>query len=217
LVAGRVSGLLPGVVLNFWGHPIVLGFLFGAAIGLIYNRGFRLSGWWTIPLLVIGFGALFLPWRPSGGEADLLPCLAASIPSAVVLAAAALGPQIDERRRLWLPALLVGDASYSLYLLHPFLLRPIYLVWLKGSVGAVLPLWAFVPAGIAIALAAAVVIYWYFERPLTRWLNGLRIQHVTDTLRHVFSSEPDYSDGRSSHLPPRRMPAYVASPSKSAV
>jgi exopolysaccharide production protein ExoZ len=216
LVAGRVSGLLPGVAFNFWGHPIVLGFLLGAAIGLIYNRGIRLSGRWAIPLLVIGFGALFLP-RPSGDEADLLPCLGASIPSAVVLAALALGPQINERRRLWLPALLIGDASYSLYLLHPFLLRPIYLIWLKGSVGAVLPLWAFVPAGIATALAAAVGTYWYFERPLTRWLNGLQIPHVTDTLRYIFSGEPDSSDGRSGHLPPRRMPAYIASSSKLAV
>jgi exopolysaccharide production protein ExoZ len=217
LVAARVGGLLPGVVLNFWGHPIVLGFLFGAAIGLLYNRGVRLSGRRAIAFLVIGFGALFLPWRSSGGEADLLPCLAVSIPSAAVLAALALGPQIDERRRLWLPALLVGDASYSLYLLHPFLLRPIYVIWVKGSVGAVLPLWAFVPAGIAITIAAAVASYWYFERPLTRWLNGLQIQHVMDTLRYVSSGEPDSPDSRGSHLPPRRMPAYIASSSKSAV
>jgi peptidoglycan/LPS O-acetylase OafA/YrhL len=209
LVAARVGGLLPGAVLNFWGHPIVLGFLFGAAIGLFYNRGFRLAGRWAVPLLAVGFGALFLPWRPSGDEADLLPCLGASIPSAVVLAAVALGPQINDRRRLWMPALLVGDASYSLYLLHPFLLRPIYLIWLKGSLGSILPLWVFVPAGIATALAAAVVTYWYFERPLTRWLNGLRIGHLAETLRSVFS-EPDYSGGRNGDVPAQRMPAHIA-------
>jgi exopolysaccharide production protein ExoZ len=213
LVAGRVSGLLPGVAFNFWGHPIVLGFLLGAAIGLIYNRGVRLSGRWSIPLLVLGFGALFLPW-PSGGDGDLLPSLDVSIPSAVVLAAVALGPQLNERRRLWLPALLVGDASYSLYLLHPFLLRPIYLIWLKGSVGAVLPLWVFVPAGIAIALAAAVVTYCYFERPLTRWLNGLKIQHVAEMLRF----DRGLSTGRHQTLDGaatsriRQMPALLTQP-----
>jgi exopolysaccharide production protein ExoZ len=185
LVAAHVSGLLPGVALNFWGHPIVLGFLFGTTIGIFYNRGVRLSRECAIPLLVIGFGALFQPWRPSGSGDDLLPCLAAGIPSAVVLAAVALGPQINERRRLWLPALLIGDASYSLYLLHPFLLRALYLLWLKGSVGTVLPLWMFVPAGIAIASAAAVAIFWYFERPITRWLNGLHSRHVTVALRFV--------------------------------
>src|SRR5581483_8001519 len=46
LVAAHVSGLFPGVALNFWGHPIVLGFLAGAAIGLIYNRDVRLPGRW---------------------------------------------------------------------------------------------------------------------------------------------------------------------------
>jgi peptidoglycan/LPS O-acetylase OafA/YrhL len=183
LVAARVGGLLSGVALNFWGHPIVLSFLFGAAVGIFYNRGVRLSGGCAILLLVIGFGALFSPWRPSGDEADLLPCLACGIPSAVVLAAVALGPQINESRRLWLPALLIGDASYSLYLLHPFLLRALYLLWLKGSVGTVLSLWAFVPAGIAIALGAAVMIFWYFERPVTRWLNGLQSRHVPVTPR----------------------------------
>lgn len=185
LVAVHVSGLLSGVALNFWGHPIVLGFLFGAVIGIFYNRGLRLSGGWAILLLVIGFGALFQPWRSSESGDDLLPCLAAGIPSAVVLAAVALGPQINGRRRLWLPAMLIGDASYSLYLLHPFLLRALYLLWLKGSVGAVLPLWAFVAAGIAIATAAAVVTFWSFERPVTRWLNGLHKRHVTVALRFV--------------------------------
>jgi peptidoglycan/LPS O-acetylase OafA/YrhL len=214
LVTARVCGLLPGVVLNFWGQPIVLGFLSGAAIGLLYNHGVRLSGRWAVPLLVIGFGALFL--RPSGEEDELWPFLACITPSVAVLAAMALGPQIDAHRRAWLPALLIGDASYSLYLLHPFLLRPIYLVWLKGSFGAILPLWVFVPAGIAIALGSAVVTYWYFERPITRWLNALELQHVKDMLCGIFGSETGALDRPSSDLPARQMPAHAALSSSSA-
>jgi exopolysaccharide production protein ExoZ len=213
LVTARVCGLLPGVVLNFWGQPIVLGFLSGAVIGILYNRGVRLSAWWSVPLLVIGFGTLFM--RPSGEEDELWPFLSCIIPSAAVLAAVALGPQIDERRRLWLPALLIGDASYSLYLLHPFMLRPIYFVWLKASLGTVFPLWAFVPAGFAVAIASAVVTYRYFERPLTRRLNSLELEHVKDMLRVIFVSRPEASDETSSELPVRQRPTFGASPSKS--
>jgi peptidoglycan/LPS O-acetylase OafA/YrhL len=183
LVAARVSGLLPGVALNFWGDPIVLGFLFGAFVGILYNNGMRLSRPWAMTLLVIGVVALFQPWRPRGLEDDLLPRLALALPSALVLIAVALGPQVNERSRLWQPALLIGDASYSLYLVHEFLLRLLYLLWIKAAVDSVLPLWTFIPVGIAISLAAAVVIYRCFERPVTRWLNGLQARKALDVLR----------------------------------
>jgi len=183
LVAARVGGLLPGVALNFWGDPIVLGFVFGAAVGILYNRGVRLSAPWAVTLLVIGFAAFFQPWRLSGLQDDLLPRLAWSIPSTLVLIAVALSPQVDEGRALWRPALLIGDASYSLYLLQEFLLRMLYLVWLKGAFASMVLLWMFVPAGIAISVAACVASYWYFEQPVARWLKGHPLQTVIDALR----------------------------------
>jgi peptidoglycan/LPS O-acetylase OafA/YrhL len=185
LVAARVSGLLPGVALNFWGDPIVLGFLFGAAVGILYNRGVRLSLTWTLMFLAIGFAVLLQPWRPSGGESDLLRRLADSIPSTIVVAAFALGPQVNESRRLWLVPLLIGDASYSLYLVHPYLVWPLCLVWLKVPVLSRLPLWSFVGVGIVIALVGAVVSYQCVEHPVTRWLNGLRAQDVVDGMRQT--------------------------------
>ncbi len=67
---------------------------------------------------------------------------------------------------------MIGDASYSLYLLHEFLLRPLHIVWAKTVLGIV-PLWVFIPLGIAIAVAASLALYWLFEKPVTRWLNAL--------------------------------------------
>ncbi len=185
LVLVRVNGLLPGVALNFWGDPIVLGFLFGAAVGILYNHGVRLSRTWALTLLAIGFAALLQPWRPSGGESDLLRRLADSIPSTMVVAAFALGPQVNESRRLWHFPLLIGDASYSLYLVHPYLVWPLCLLWLKAPVLLRLPLWTFVGVGIAVAVVGAVVIYRYVEHPVTRWLNALHAQDVIDGMRQA--------------------------------
>lgn len=171
LVAARVSGLLPGVALNFWGDPIVLGFLLGAAVGIAYNNGLRLSGLSAAMLIAIGFGVIFLSWVPTGAEDTLLRRLADAVPATLVLIAVALGPQVDEVRYIWRPALIIGNASYSLYLVQEFLLRLLSLVWLKGPL-ATLPLWTFIPIGIALTLMVALTLYRYFEMPVTRWLNG---------------------------------------------
>ena len=183
LVAARVGGLLPGVALNFWGDPIVLGFLFGVAAGLAYNKGVRLSGPGAVLLLIAGIVALWAPGQLAGPEDAMTARLAAAVPSTIVLLAVALGPQVDGRWRLWAPALLIGDASYSLYLVHEFLLRLLYLVWLKTSLIPAALLWLFVPAGIAIAVSAALVAYWCFERPVTRWLRHVPAFGTTDGSR----------------------------------
>jgi peptidoglycan/LPS O-acetylase OafA/YrhL len=172
LVTARVIGLLPGVALNFWGDPIVVGFLFGAAVGLAYNNGVRLSGWWAALILLIGFIGVFELKITGFAEDSLVVRIGYAIPATVILIAVALGPQVDEGSRLWWPALAIGDASYSLYLVQEFMLRSLHLVWLKGIL-SIFPLWTFIPLGIAIALLVAFASYRLFERPMTRWLNGV--------------------------------------------
>jgi peptidoglycan/LPS O-acetylase OafA/YrhL len=190
LVAARVAGLLPGVALNFWGDPIVLGFLFGAAVGIAFNAGARLSWLPIAALATVGFAIVFLTSLPSGAEDDLAPRLSRALPALLILVAVALGPQIDDKRRIWIPALLVGDASYSLYLVHEFMLRSLSLVWFKGPFAA-LSLWAFLPIGFAIVVPAAILIYWCFERPATRWLNGGKAPRASTVANGFY---PDHAD-----------------------
>lgn len=191
LVAARVCGLLPGVALNFWGDPIVLGFLFGAAVGIVYVNGLRLSGLSAIMLIAIGFGIMFLCWVPEGAEDSLPLRLAEAAPATLVLIGIALGPQVDAARIVWRSGLAIGNASYSLYLAQEFLLRLLSIVWFKGPLAA-LPLWTFIPIGIAITVAVALTIYRYFEKPVTRWLNGdesRQSQLIVDRLRRPLARE----------------------------
>jgi peptidoglycan/LPS O-acetylase OafA/YrhL len=160
----------------------VLGFLLGAAVGIAFNSGVRLSGLSATVLAAIGFGVVFLIPLPAGAESDLLPRLASAVPAVLILIAFALGPQADDNRRIWIAALLIGDASYSLYLVHAFVLRALSMVWMKGPLGA-LSLWTFIPIGMAIALLIALATYWCFEAPATRWLNR-------KTPRRAVRSEP---------------------------
>jgi exopolysaccharide production protein ExoZ len=172
LVAAQVAGILPGTALNFWGDPIVLGFLFGVVTGIAYVNGLRVTMLLAAMLTVVGFIALFHAQIPGLREDNIWQRLAAVVPASAIVFAFALAPQIDERRRLWWPALLIGDASYSLYLLHEFLLRPLHIVWAK-TVLHVVPLWTFIPVGIVMVVAASLALYWLYEKPVTRWLNAL--------------------------------------------
>jgi exopolysaccharide production protein ExoZ len=203
MVLARVCGLLPGVVLNFWGDPIVLGFLFGAAIGIVFNNGVQLSGLSTIALAVVGFSALFFLPVPPGAEDDVGPRLASAIPSTLILIAFALGPQVNHKSNLWRPALLIGDASYSLYLVHAFLLRSLFFAWAKGPLGK-LPLWTFIPIGIAMAVLAALTTYWWFEKPVTRWLNNKK------TFRATFASGGSFAVALAQSARNRVSPRYDA-------
>lgn len=170
-VALRLTGVLPGVALNFWGDPIVLGFVLGALVGLLYNRGHRLGFGSAGALLAVGAAALLGHGDFAGlKEDDFVPRIADAIPSAVIVAAIAMGPQLRESAKDWWPALFIGDASYSLYLIHEFVLRPLYLVWLK-SVGTSLSLWLFLPIGISASVVVAAALYLFFEKPVTRWLS----------------------------------------------
>jgi exopolysaccharide production protein ExoZ len=67
---------------------------------------------------------------------------------------------------IWLVAL--GDASYSLYLAHPFILRPFRNVWIS-LVGGRFRWRCMSPWLLCVATFGAVLVYRWVERPLLRW------------------------------------------------
>ena len=163
----RMNGIVDSVPLRFWGDPIVLGFILGMTVGMAYMRGIRLPGVPALALFAAGLALSLTGGVRSLPEDTLLARLSISLPATLILAGAALGPQVDATRWRWLIA--IGDASYSLYLVHEFLLRPLRLGW-TALIGDNLPLWLFLPLGVMLSIAGGMACYRILERPMGNWL-----------------------------------------------
>lgn len=57
----------------------------------------------------------------------------------------------------------VGDASYALYLLHPFVIRAIRVTFWRTGLIALLGPWAFIALALAISFTAALFTYGWLD------------------------------------------------------
>jgi peptidoglycan/LPS O-acetylase OafA/YrhL len=151
--------------LVFWTDPIVAEFLFGMVIAVLAAAGISLSAWLRAGLVVIALTALM-----SGHIANIggFAPVTTGLPMAILVMAAVLGRAMTVPQVL----LLLGDASYALYLLHPFSMRAVSLFWhwqgLSGPVAAV----GYIVTSLLLAIALAVAAYRWFEHPTGAWLRS---------------------------------------------
>jgi exopolysaccharide production protein ExoZ len=98
--------------LDFWSRPIILQFLIGAWLGWFWKR--RGSSF-AVPVIAIGVMLFLLPIAgPLRGDLRL-----GALSALLLIGVLELEKAGAFRRRLSIPGLL-GDASYSIYLWHPF-------------------------------------------------------------------------------------------------
>jgi peptidoglycan/LPS O-acetylase OafA/YrhL len=156
---------LPGIALPFWSNSIVLEFVLGILIGLACRSR------WTLPagaaLALTAFAiVLAIAFGPLWGWSQILPrFISGGAPAALLVAAAALGPSLAPSRIVGL-LVAAGDASYSLYLTHPFVLRPLRNIWTALDGGS-LPLGLYVLICVFAASAGAIAVHQLIEKPLT--------------------------------------------------
>jgi peptidoglycan/LPS O-acetylase OafA/YrhL len=65
---------------------------------------------------------------------------------------------------------LIGDASYSLYLTHTFILRALSRAWTLIG-GDALPAVVYVGAALVVTISASLAIFRYLEDPMTKALQ----------------------------------------------
>jgi exopolysaccharide production protein ExoZ len=171
LVGLGLLGQPQDVISRFYTSIIMLNFALGMLIGILYRRipaavpaFLRLTT--AVAVLASGGVAVLLPLAYPKAQSFLVSGLPASVAVAGALALERWGWVLTNR---W--CLLLGNASYSIYLIHPFVTQAVQ------KIAAGLPHRGWTAAAmIAVALAtvclAGVSSYRLFEQPLSRFLRG---------------------------------------------
>jgi exopolysaccharide production protein ExoZ len=157
----------------FYTHPILLEFLFGLTLGVLFTRGYTLEARraWLVTLLAV---ALFCSVGLLGNDDNR--ALMWGVPLALLVAGALELPALASGKARDFSKLL-GDASYSLYLVQFVVLPPAS--QLLGRVVKPLPLplaaTVLVVGLVAVAIAAGIATYYIAERPMMqfarRWMK----------------------------------------------
>jgi exopolysaccharide production protein ExoZ len=168
--------------LKFWSDPIVLEFAFGMGVALAYRRGARLPAWLGGALCLIGAIAM---WRAVAQQPpSSYRWLHSGIPAAAIFAGAVLQPPTKAPLR-WLNAL--GDASYSIYLLHTLVIAAIFGLWHSGL--NTYPIQNVMIAGFLLTIALALASYRLFEVPVALLMR--RTFETTRLARPSLRPQPD--------------------------
>lgn len=165
----------------FWTRPIVLEFALGMGIALLLRRGVTVSSGVRGLLLAGGLAILVSdPMRSAYQSIDWTTpndgwrVLGWGMPAAFIVAAAVLGPQ---GRPSWLTqaGVALGDASYALYLSHPFVIFGVRKAWLMAGLKETGALWLMVVTVLVVSCVVALAVHWFLERPLTRLIQHLLV------------------------------------------
>jgi peptidoglycan/LPS O-acetylase OafA/YrhL len=185
--------------LAFWADPVVLEFALGAGLGLLRRQGVRLPGPVRLGLAGLGLSGFLLAAWSLGGTGEVpgfARPLQAGLPAVLLVAAAALGPERSREgfARLPIPVRALarlGDASYALYLVHPFALRAGREILVRLSLAGPLHPWGSLVLMALLAVAVALVVHRLVERPLTHLLRARLENRVGSPRRPVFTGGED--------------------------
>lgn len=163
LAALGEAGLFHGAILTTWSDPVILEFAAGMLLALLPGRVI-LPG--LARLALAAAAAALLHWQPAGWHR----ALASGIPAAMLAAAAITGPDKPEQTLPERLLVLLGDASYALYLAHPFVMRAaaLGLAHLHLAGGPAF----YILFCLAAAQLAALALHRLFEMPATVWLRA---------------------------------------------
>ena len=151
----------------FWTDPIVLEFALGVVVAIVARRGWR-AGWGGVAAFVVALVVLAV----TGVDAR---ALVRGIPAALLVFCA-----LSWRRRLpgWL--ILLGDASYALYLVHPFPMRAVRVVFARLALPPAVAVPLYLMSTMVVCVAVAVALHLWVEQPILRWGRSTRLAAVRE-------------------------------------
>ncbi len=160
----------PPVAIAFWGQSLVFEFLGGIGVAMLYRRQFRLAapqGWALIGASL----ALLVTLRLTGAIPYLPRAIYAGVPAWLIVLGVVAAPFDQSQGRIKRMLVAGGEASYAIYVIHPFGIRAGALIWDRLALPAA-P-WLYIALLMAVVIVAALVVNVLIERPLDRWLRSL--------------------------------------------
>ncbi|QKC70109.1 MULTISPECIES: acyltransferase family protein [Mesorhizobium] len=152
----------------FWTDPIILEFALGVMVGIMCASGLRPSGLIRACVAATGLAALMLAAAFPEISIGIARPVVYGIPASLIVWSAALAPselRHESRAARWGAG--VGDASFALYLLHPFVIRAMRIIFWRTGLILLLGPWTFIALALATTFGVALITYRLFEKPLT--------------------------------------------------
>ncbi|CCE09393.1 putative Exopolysaccharide production protein exoZ [Bradyrhizobium sp. STM 3843] len=159
-------------VLSTYTNPDLLKFLYGASLAILYQAGALRSPVLGVALLATGVLSFLLV--PASSELARINDLLGI--SATTIVAGALALEDTVRRAPSLILRTIGDASYSIYLSHLFILRVTELLGEHLSLFGSGRLWdaIYLAGTLTSAVVGGICIHYLLERPLASLGTGRR-------------------------------------------
>jgi exopolysaccharide production protein ExoZ len=143
-------------------------FYAGTIIAYLFIRGYYLPPAIAVIAIVVSLAAIVMLGNPAGG--DWMRVLHWGVPSSIIL----LSAISLEKTGLRVPKFLIalGDSSYSLYLIHIFVVAAFAKFWAYAHLTATLPVYVLGLVSFVAAIAISHLVHLHVESPVTRWLKG---------------------------------------------
>lgn len=175
---GLVGLILPheSAFVAFYTSTIMLEFCFGLLLGLWFLKGPAISRAWGYVFIVAGFVSLLT----QGDVSPELRVIRWGIPAALVVGGALVLEKARPVRRI-APLALLGDASYSLYLVHGMVLSAVGQVFLRVPLAPPVSYLACGIVGVGAAIVAGLLVHLWIEKPLFTLMSRKRPARQTAT------------------------------------
>lgn len=167
VAAGYLFGPFDNAIAQTYTDPILLEFVLGAVVGRLWLAGVALSFPTSFVAMAIGTVCLLLRDMPPLG-------IYTQLAGAVLVVCGALNDRFAAKRSALL--LLLGDASYSIYLTHLFALGVLRWAWSASNlaVSSTAAALSFMGLGLACSAIVGWLVYRWVEVPLLARMRAFR-------------------------------------------
>ncbi len=187
LIGLSVFGLVAqpaNTALAFWSSPMILLFVAGMGIATLRLEGVALPFRLRLSMAIAALALLALdPFDLMRDPLAIVQLLdftrgaAWGVPAMLLVAAAALRPndpagQASEASAPWRLLVALGEASYALYLIHPFVFRPVHALAIRLGLVPLMGPWPYLALLVVAACAVSLAVHWLAERPITAYLQA---------------------------------------------